>query len=100
MLNISCPLDSELQPAVGFNCNRAKIVKAPGKAIPLILGRERQNDLASRFETVVRSGPDAVRLRYVECIVNFYYGRAADGGLGLAVARNRTADSTSLREVE
>lgn len=70
-LNISCPLDSGFQPAVVFNRNYVKNVKASGKGVPLVLGLERENGLISRFETVVRSEPDAVTLRYVERIVKF-----------------------------
>ena len=70
-LNISCPLDPEFQPAVVFNRNYIKTVKASGKGVPLVLGLERESGLVSRYETVVFSEPDAATLRYVERIVKF-----------------------------
>ncbi|HEY1717355.1 MAG TPA: ROK family protein [Verrucomicrobiae bacterium] len=68
---IICPLDAGFQPAVLFNRSYVETVKASGKGVPLVLGLERENNLVSRFETVVFSGPDAVTLRYVERIVKF-----------------------------
>jgi hypothetical protein len=69
--NIVCPLDPKFQPAVIFNRDYVKALRASGKAVPLVLGLERENGLVSRFETVVRSKPDAETLRYVERIVKF-----------------------------
>jgi predicted NBD/HSP70 family sugar kinase len=66
---IACPLDPEFQPAVVFNHNYGETVKASGKGVPMVLGLERENGLLSRYETVVRSEPDAGTLRYVERIV-------------------------------
>jgi predicted NBD/HSP70 family sugar kinase len=69
--NIACPLDPGFQSAVVFNRNYAETVSASGKGMPLVLGLERENGLLSRYETVVRSEPDAGTLRYVERIVKF-----------------------------
>jgi predicted NBD/HSP70 family sugar kinase len=65
------PLDPEFQPAVVFNHNYVETVKVAGKGVPLTLGLEREKGLLSRYETVVRSEPDAATLRYVERIVKF-----------------------------
>jgi hypothetical protein len=78
--NITCPFDPAFQPAVVFNRNYAKTVKASGKGVPLVLGLERENGLVSRNETIVNAEPDAETLRYVERIVNFFCGRAVGGG--------------------
>ena len=59
------------QPAVVFNRHYVAAVKAAGKGVPLVLGLERENGLVSRYETLVRSEPDAETLRYVERIVKF-----------------------------
>ena len=68
---ITAPLDPEFLPAAFFNRSYVEAVKASGKGVPLILGLERENGLLSRYETVVRSDPDAGTLRYVERIVKF-----------------------------
>ena len=68
---ITAPLDPEFLPAAFFNRSYVEAVKASGKGVPLILGLERENGLLSRYETVVRSEPDAGTLRYVERILKF-----------------------------
>jgi len=68
---ISAPLDPGFAPAVLFNRAYVEKVRASGKSVPLVLGLERENELVSRFETVVPPAADAVTLRYVERIVKF-----------------------------
>lgn len=68
---ISAPLDPGFQAAVIFNRNYIATTKASGKAVPLILGLERENGLISRFETIVSSNADATSLFYVERLVKF-----------------------------
>ncbi len=68
---ISAPLDPGFLPAAIFNRNYVIRVQASGKAVPLVLGLERECGLVSRFETQVNPGADADTLRYVERIVKF-----------------------------
>jgi len=58
-------------PAVLFNRDYIESARASGKAVPLVLGLERENGLISRFETVVSPTPDAATLLYVERLVKF-----------------------------
>jgi predicted NBD/HSP70 family sugar kinase len=67
----SAPLDPGFQPAVLFNRNYVGGVRASGKAVPLVLGLERECGLVSRFETFVSPAPDADTLQYVERLVKF-----------------------------
>src|ERR1035437_5023169 len=68
---IAAPLDPDFQPAVLFSRHYIKAAKASGQAVSLVIGLERENGLLSRFETVVKSTPDAETLRYVERLVKF-----------------------------
>jgi predicted NBD/HSP70 family sugar kinase len=68
---IAAPLDPDFQPAVLFSRHYIKAAKASGQAVPLVIGLERENSLLSRFETAVKSTPDAETLRYVERLVKF-----------------------------
>ena len=70
-LKFTPPLDPGFQPAVLVNRAYAAAAKASGRAVPLVIGLERECGLRSRFETVVRAEPDAETLRYVERIVKF-----------------------------
>lgn len=70
-LSIPAPLDSGFQPAAIYNRNYVKSVKATGKAVPLVLGLERECGLVSRFETVVQATTDDASLLYVERLVKF-----------------------------
>lgn len=65
------PLDPQFQPAVLFNREYVLTTQHPGRAVPLVLGVERENGLVSRYSTVVRPGADADTLRYVERLVKF-----------------------------
>jgi predicted NBD/HSP70 family sugar kinase len=69
--SIVAPLDPAFQSAVVFNRNYIESARESGRAVPLVLGLERENGLVSRFETVVLAEPDAATLRYVERIVKF-----------------------------
>lgn len=68
---ITAPLDPGFQPAVLFNRDYVNRVRASGKAVPLVLGLERECGLLSRFETVVSPTTDAATLLYVERLVKF-----------------------------
>ncbi len=68
---ISAPLDPGFLPAILFNREYVRTVKASGKGVPLVLGLERENGLVSRFETTVSPTADARTLRYVERMVKF-----------------------------
>jgi predicted NBD/HSP70 family sugar kinase len=65
------PLDPEFQPAVLFNRNYVAAAKASGRAVPLVIGLERERGLVSRFETVIQPGQAPETIRYVERIVKF-----------------------------
>ena len=68
---ITAPLDPGFQPAVLFNRKYVHDVRVSGKAVPLVLGLERECGLVSRFETVVSPTVDAQTLLYVERLVKF-----------------------------
>ncbi len=69
--DIKAPLDPGFLPAVLFNRSYLERARASGKAVPLVLGLERECGLVSRFETVVIPNSDSETLRYVERIVKF-----------------------------
>jgi predicted NBD/HSP70 family sugar kinase len=67
---ITAPLDPGFQPAVLFNRHYVRAARVSGRAVPLVLGLERENGLLSRFETVVDpAAPETPR--YVERLVKF-----------------------------
>jgi len=67
---IIAPLDPDVQPPVLFNRNYIARAKESGRAVPLVIGLERERGLLSRYETFVDPGAsDSVR--YVERIVKF-----------------------------
>lgn len=68
---IPAPLDPGFQPAVVFNQAYVKEAKASGKAVPLVLGLEREEGYLSRYTTIVKPDTDADTLLYVERIVKF-----------------------------
>jgi predicted NBD/HSP70 family sugar kinase len=84
---IAAPLDPGFQPAVLMNRNYVATANASGRAVPLVLGLERESGLLSRFETVVKPKPDHDTLRYVERLVKFLLW--AWGGWRLYVAGPR-----------
>lgn len=65
------PLDPGFQPAVLFNRNYVAAAKQSGRAVPLVIGLERENQLVSRYETIVLPDADAATLLYVERLVKF-----------------------------
>jgi len=70
-LKIPAPLDPDFQPAALFNRDYVAAARASRKAVPLVIGLERENGLRSRFETVVLPEADATTLRYIERLVKF-----------------------------
>ena len=70
-LQIPAPLDPDYRPAVLFNRQYVKSARESGKAVPFIIGVEREDGLLSRYETVVRTDGDAETLLYIERIVKF-----------------------------
>jgi len=69
--NFPTPLDPQFQPAVLFNRNYVAAAKKSGRAVPLVIGLERENKLVSRFETMVLPEADAATLLYAERLVKF-----------------------------
>jgi len=70
-LRIPAPLDPGFQPAALYNRDYAAAARASGKAVPLVIGLERERGLRSRFETVVWPEASASTLRYAERLVKF-----------------------------
>jgi predicted NBD/HSP70 family sugar kinase len=70
-VSFPAPLDPEFQPAILFNRAYVAAAKKSGRAVPLVLGLERENKLVSRYETVVLPDADAATLLYVERLVKF-----------------------------
>lgn len=69
--NFPVPLDPQFQPAVLFNRNYIAAAKKSGRAVPLVLGLERECGLVSRYETIVVPEADAATLLYAERLVKF-----------------------------
>jgi predicted NBD/HSP70 family sugar kinase len=65
------PLDPGFLPAIVINRNYVAAAKRSGKAVPLVLGLEREEGLLSRHETWVTPDADAATLQYVERTVKF-----------------------------
>jgi predicted NBD/HSP70 family sugar kinase len=65
------PLDPQFQPAILFNRAYVAAAKKSGRAVPLILGLERENKLVSRYETIVLPEAGAATLLYAERLVKF-----------------------------
>ena len=70
-LKFTPPLDPGFQPAVLVNRNYVAAAKKTGRAVPLVIGLERECGLVSRFETVVFPDTDAATLQYVERTIKF-----------------------------
>jgi len=70
-LKLPPSLDPGFQPAVLCNRNYVAAVNASGEGVPLVLGLERECQLVSRFETVIRPKAEAETLRYVERVAKF-----------------------------
>ena len=69
--NFPAPLDPQFQPAVLFNRRYVAATKKSGRAVPLVIGLERENKLVSRYETVVFPEADAATRLYAERLVKF-----------------------------
>ena len=67
----SAPLDQQFQPAVVFSRAYVAAAKRSSRAVPLVLGLERENRLVSRYETMVLPEADAETLLYAERLVKF-----------------------------
>ncbi len=65
------PLDAGFRPAVLVNRAYVAAARKTGRAVPLVIGLEREGGLVSRFETVVFPDADAATLQYVERTVKF-----------------------------
>ena len=65
------PLDPQFQPAILFNRNYVAAARESRRAVPLVLGLERENGLVSRYETVVVPQTDPGTALYVERLVKF-----------------------------
>lgn len=65
------PLDPEFQPAIVFQSEYLAAAKKSGRAVPLVIGLERENRLVSRYETLVLPEADRVTLLYAERLVKF-----------------------------
>jgi predicted NBD/HSP70 family sugar kinase len=70
-LGIPAPLDPGFQPAILFNRDYVAAAKATCRAVPLVLGLERENGLVAQYETVVMPESDPVTARYVERLVKY-----------------------------
>ena len=64
-------LDPQFRPAILFNRQYVAAARKSGRAVPLVLGLERENGLLSRFETHVQPELNAQTLLYVERLVKF-----------------------------
>jgi hypothetical protein len=64
--NFPAALDPQFQPAILFNRNYTAAARKSGRAVPLVLGLERECGLVSRYETIVVPEADAATLLYVE----------------------------------
>jgi len=69
--SFAAPLDPAFQPAIIVNRQYVAAAKKSGKAVPLVLGLEREEGLISRYETWVMPEADAATLQYVERTVKF-----------------------------
>jgi predicted NBD/HSP70 family sugar kinase len=65
------PLDMEFQPAVLFNRHYVAAAKKSGRAVPLVIGLERENKFLSRYETMIFPEADTATRLYVERLVKF-----------------------------
>jgi len=67
-LRVAAPLDPDFQPPVLFNRNYAANAQRSGRAVPLVIGLERERGLISRYETFVDTRAEET-VRYVERII-------------------------------
>ena len=69
-IRVPAPLDPGFQPPALFNRDYTANVRKSTKAVPVVIGLEREGGLLSRFETVVNPAAGETP-RYVERIVKF-----------------------------
>ncbi len=86
--NFPAPLDPQFQPAVLFNRHYVDAAKKSRRAVPLVIGLERENGLVSRYETVVLPQADEVTALFAERLVKFLLW--ARGGWKLYVGGPKT----------
>ncbi len=65
------PLDPGFQPAVLFHRHYLAAAKKTGRAVPLVIGLERERGLVSRYETCVLTDAGPATLQHVERTVKF-----------------------------
>src|ERR1700689_2712027 len=94
--SFAAPLDPDFLPAVLFNRNYVAAAKKSGRAVPLVIGLERENGLVSRFETVVHAQADDASLLYVERLVKFLLW--ARGGWKLYLGGPKTIGEAIRKE--
>lgn len=82
------PLDPHFQPVVMFNRDYVDAVQKTGRAVPLVIGLEREQKLVSRYETVTFPEAGNDTFRYVERLVKFLLW--ARGGWKLYVGGHKT----------
>jgi len=68
--SVTAPLDPDFQPAVLFHRNYVFNAKSSGRAVPLVIGLEREGGLLSRIETIIDPQSNQ-SVRYVERIIKF-----------------------------
>lgn len=68
--HISPPLDTGFRPAALFNRAYVEAAKKSRKAVPLVIGLEREGGLMSRYETIVEPDNTDTQL-YAERVVKF-----------------------------
>jgi predicted NBD/HSP70 family sugar kinase len=69
--NFPAPLDPQFQSAVLFNRYYVAAAKKSGRAVPLVIGLERENKFVSRYETIIFPDAEAATLLYAERLVKF-----------------------------
>ena len=70
-LRISAPLDPAFKPAYLENQAYRNTARASGKAVPLVLGLEREGGYLSRYSTIVKPDASPETVRYVERTLKF-----------------------------
>jgi predicted NBD/HSP70 family sugar kinase len=68
--HVSPPLDPGFRPAALFNRDYVNAAKKSSKAVPLVIGLEREGGLLSRYEMIVEPGNPDTEL-YAERVVKF-----------------------------
>ena len=69
--NFPAPLDPNFQPAILFNRDYVAAARKSRRAVPFVIGLERDNKFVSRYETIVLPEAEALTIRYVERLVKY-----------------------------